>query len=215
MKHTINSFRPLYHKFCVLPLEGRVAESCINLPSFEEACGVLAYGCCLGENGEFFLDVLCCVKKNGKEFEFCKPVSDTSILFQLETVKGMNYESLGSDKDSIMENFKGLLESQGVLEKVDKSLERTRKEKTIDQYRDERFIDVVKCEICKENFLIEDTWARVLKIRDNHLEAILLEEPEQKMGAHVGDVIKLQLVNDTELNQVVLYADLGEFVGDG
>ena len=212
-KKTIDTFRPLYRNFCVLPLEGRVAESCKNFPGYDEANGIVAYGCCIGDDGEFFLDALCCIKKNGNDYKLFPTITDTFYLILLEAVQGMEFEILGSDKDPIMDNFKDILESQGLPEKTDKKLERTRKEKALDPYRDPRFIDIVWCVINttkNDDYEFERTFVRVLAISNNRLEAILLEEPKQNFGAHCGDTIKLFL-DENEEGYVYLYGNLDEF----
>ena len=65
MKYTVDGFRPLYHNFCIFPLEGNIKRAAHSIPGFEGADGVLAYGYCDDKTG-FTIDIMCCVKKAGE-----------------------------------------------------------------------------------------------------------------------------------------------------
>lgn len=197
MKYTETGFRPLYHNFCVFPLNEEIKKVVENFPGFIEADGVLTYGYCDKEAG-FTLELLCCVKKTDEGIFFLEPPSDkTRAIVRIGAVFDVEYVFIGYGDDSIKENFLYKIEMISHYN-ADAEVEISRTIKFLDEFRHKLFPDDVFVITIKNGLNPEGFWARITGLEEDFIIGTLLNEPDQNFGYHAGDAISMFIYEDDE-----------------
>lgn len=208
MKYSETGFRPLYHNFCIFPLNKSVKGIIDDFPDFKEADGVLTYGYCDREAG-FTLEILCCVKKIGDEkFAFAKPSTDTRSIIRIGAVADEEYVFVGDGDDPIKDRFKQNIERLSHYD-VDEDVEISRSFDFLDEFRNERYPDDVLVLTVKKGLNLEGCWTRISGLTDKYILGTLLNEPNQDFGYHEGDTIAFFLYEDDE-GKKYLISDMNE-----
>ena len=207
MKYFKDGFRPLYHNFCIFPLNDTIEQACRYYPDVEDAYGVITYGYC-DASGELMLFVLSCVKDKGEGAkQLCDIPKDQGCALLIEAVERIEFEFMGyGDDESLMNIFGKRLESVGLLD-VDEIKEEVRNCRDIDEFRDKHVIDNVIVTIGKQGLEMEEMWAEAYSITNNRVNARLLDEPYQDYGFHKYDSVSLGIVKDSQ-GKRRLYANL-------
>lgn len=197
MKYSETGFRPLYHNFCIFPINKSVKAVAENFLGFKEADGVLTYGYCDREAG-FTLEVLCCVKRvDDEQFAFANPSEDARGIIRIGAVADEEYVFIGYGDDPIKDNFERNIEMVSHYD-ADEDVETSRKFDFLDEFRHELYPDDVLVLTVKEGLNPEGCWARIVGLGDKCIIGTLLNEPDQDFGYHEGDTIAFFLYEDND-----------------
>lgn len=109
MKYSKTGFRPLYHNFCIFPINKTTKKIIENYPGASETDGVLTYGYYDRECG-LTLEALACAKKTGKDqYAFAPGSEEIRSIIRIGAVADDDYVFVGYGDDPISENFKDKL----------------------------------------------------------------------------------------------------------
>lgn len=206
MKYSETGFRPLYHNFCIFPLNETIKAVVQDLPGFEDADGVLTYGYCDRSAG-FTLEILCFVKKIDEgQFALRETIEEMSVIIRIGAVAEEEYEFIGYEDDPIRDTFECKLEGLEGYD-VDEAVEASRALDFLDVFRHELYPDDVMVFIIKKGLRPEGCWVRICDLKDGRIMGMLLNEPDQDFGYHVGDTIAFFSCYDEEGNER-LFSDL-------
>lgn len=197
MKYSETGFRPLYHNFCIFPINESVKAVAENFPGFKEADGVLTYGYCDREAG-FTLEILCCVKRiDDEQFAFADPSEEARGMIRIGAVADEEYIFIEYGDAPLKNNFKENLEMISCYD-ADEAVETSRTFDFLDEFRHELYPDDVLVLIAKVGLNPERCWTRITGLGDECIIGTLLNEPDQEFGYHAGDTIAFFLYEDNE-----------------
>ena len=207
MKYTVDGFRPLYHNFCIFPLEGNIKRAAHSIPGFEGADGVLAYGYCDDKTG-FTIDIMCCVKKAGERTYAMglEPVG-RHVRLKIDMVKDLEFTFFAYGESPAKERFKQRIEDLSVF-KASADVEESRKCDFLDHFRSQDFIDNVTVELIKEGFDSQQCQVRIIGLGDKCFIGILLDEPNSYFGYNKGDTIAFFYNKDKRTGEETLVCNM-------
>lgn len=200
MKYSVDGFRPLYHNFCIFPINKTIKQAAQEFPGIEGADGVLTYGYMDRECG-FTLDLLCCVKRrNEHQVSFAPEPEKIRSILRIGAVVDENFEFFNYGDSDIKDDFAEKLEMIKTYD-ANEEVETSRTFDFLDEFRHEHFLDDVLVMTVKEGLQPEGCWARIIGLQDKCIIGTLLNEPNQDFGYHEGDAIAFFLYEDGEGNR--------------
>ena len=200
MKYSETGFRPLYHNFCIFPMNETIKVVAQDFPEYEDADGVLTYGYCDRMAG-FTLELLCCVKRVGdSQFALKQTIEKIRGIIRIGSVADEEYEFVGYGDNPIKEKFERNLEVIAEYD-ADEEVETSRTFELLDIFRHELYPDDVIVFIIKNGLKPEGCWFRINDLSDRRVMGTLLNEPNQDFGYHAGDTIAFFICDDVEGNK--------------
>lgn len=200
MKYSETGFRPLYHNFCIFPMNETIKAVAQDFPGYEDADGVLTYGYCDRTAG-FTLELLCCVKRvDGSQFALKQKAEEIRGIIRIGSVADEEYEFVGYGDDPIKGKFERNLEVIADYD-ADEDVEASRTFDFLDIFRHELYPDDVMVLIIKNGLRPEGCWVSISGLSDRHVKGTLLNEPDQDFGYHAGDTIAFFICDDVEGNK--------------
>ena len=200
MKYSETGFRPLYHNFCIFPMEKTIRKMVKDYPGYDDADGVLTYGYIDRECG-MTLEILACAKCTGDDtFAFANTINDIRVIMRVGAVKDVDFSYITDGDDELVDDFVKKLE---IVKKYDaeEEVEATRSFDFLDEFRHELYPDDVFVLTLKDGLQPEGCWVRIIGIEGSCIMGTLLNEPNQNFGYHEGDTIAFFLYEDDKGNK--------------
>lgn len=164
--------------------------------------GALCWGY-IDPEGGLTLRVLAPAGHEGEHIFSGDPIDDHLVALRMGAVEECLCVGI---KDMNLDDYKKQIESLSAYE-PGAELAETRKVWEIDPLRNSWYPDDVAVLMLSKGKEIERVWTRLLRIKDGRLEAMLLNEPNQDFGVHVGDTLQLGAV-ESENGRVFLVVEL-------
>ena len=183
------TFRFFYKQFSLFPIRilDDVPGSDLNYDL------VLTYGYIDHEKGFCFEVLALCKSERNRSDDLS---DEMSIVIPAEKVKDEEAEIVNDD-ELLKERYKDRIR---ILEEnfEDKRLTEIRELPSLDDLRDEIYIDDVEVYLHKKEMDLEICHVRLESHEDGRFTGILLDEPDQDLGCHKGDTISfiLQKISD-------------------
>lgn len=189
-------FRPFYHNFCAVKVDGNLKATIKDFPGEEDAGYALVYGYIDRDTG-LRLEVLAACKKGRKYFHFGDPNDEIHSFIPIETVESADAAYFADEDNSLHARYAKKLEMLKAYD-VSEDMEETRYLQFLDPLRNEHHPDDVRVILYRDGFQNEECWVRITGTGDHWLTGKLLNEPTQEFQCHLGDTINfyMQKVED-------------------
>ena len=204
MNYNDLGFRPLYHSFAALEMSDNLIPLIKDFPSEDETTGLLVYGYIDHEAG-FTFEVLAAgrIEENGSLTSPIEENTDIRAFIRVEEVADNELHSLEDSAEmisAIYENKIKMIESYNVSEEI----EETRAMEFLDDYRHPAYIDDIYVCFFKKSLKAEGCWVRIEGMGEHEIIGVLLNEPDQDFGYHIGDTVAFNMM-ETEDGRVIPY----------
>jgi hypothetical protein len=208
MKKGQVEFRDYYKHFIAVPMNEDLRVVIEDFPGADHADYMLTYGYIDHFEG-LMLEVVASAFKNEDTFYFSDtnldvgvkiPIKMVDQSYSIDDADGRLYERYAEKLDPLKEEYYFDLEGkENILSKED--LEAMREMDIIDPFRSIENPDVVMVFLVKDGNSPEPCSVRMERFLDDNIIGILLEEPEQDFGYHLGDKIAffIQRIDDEDV----------------
>lgn len=183
-------FREVYHQFVYFRMPAYL-DNLKEVTNIENMDGLIAYGYVDNEKGMMF-EVCAAASLKEDSFEV-NPVSvEQRIIMDNKTVIAAPFLVMNqTEMDfSIFEQ-----RVQRILQYFENDeIEQVRNIELMDGCRHQDFPDDVEVILVSQTMAPELVWVRTLRIGDQRIEGMLLNEPERNFGVHLGDPIDFRFM---------------------
>ena len=180
-------FRGLYRNFTILQLTERLKCAANDFPGAKNAEYALVYGY-IDHTSGLTLEILALGNKSGDGFEFENGNNDIRSFIRVGAVKDCIFYSADNNEEYMLQYREKIEMLKGYTPSED--IEKIRDMTFLDTCRSAEYPDDVLVYLFKEGCKPEGCWVRVEKIAEPGLAGILLNEPDQNIGCHAGDMIQ-------------------------
>ncbi len=180
-------FRGLYHNFIILQLTERLKSVANDFPGAKNAECALVYGY-IDHTAGLTLEILALGNKSGSDFHFENGNNNIRSFIRIGAVKDCVFYSADSNEEYVSRYVEKIEMLKGYMPSED--IEKIRDMEFLDSCRSAEYPDDVSVYLIKEGCKPEGCWIRVEKIDEPGLAGILLNEPDQNIGCHKGDMVR-------------------------
>ncbi len=186
MKLSEVSFRNYLDNFVIIPPESIAQEIVAHLSDSEKINGFLTYAYYDREAGLSF-DVLAPVVTSDNQVEVLPEITDCRIVIRVDTLKDTEVAVI--DNPELFDAFKDRIDLLNNLISVNDEIKFSRSFELLDDARNDSHIDYVLVYLLKGDLPMEGCWVRIDGLEESNIYGTLLNEPEQDLGVHEGDII--------------------------
>ena len=188
-----------------LPLNDQIRRSCEGFPGLDEADHILTYGYYDPDKG-VSLELLCCGRRDEKGFQFYNGYDKKNVHIRISAVDDEELFYIQDPDGSLKRRFKKKIRNLNKF-KPSEEIEKTRNMTFLDPSRDKVFIDRVNVILSKKGLPEETVKTGITDVADHYFLGVLLDEPVNDFGFHVGEQIAFYIKEDPEKG-VVCFTDL-------
>ena len=127
-------------------------------------------------------DELCVGKENKEVMSILRAESIEESKFNAIDIDEINLDIYGHYVEETLHYYSSCEEAVDI-----------RGIEVLDQFRHPYYPDDVEIHFVGENIEPENMWLRLTKLKDNSFYGIVLDEPVQKIGIHIGDEISFNI----------------------
>ncbi|RHS34618.1 SseB family protein [Coprobacillus sp. AF09-1A] len=200
MKYNESNFRAFYHRFYALRLSEEKRPLIDKFPGASKANAMIVYGYIDHEAG-MTLEVLAGANLKEGSINYYKPSNTRRSIIRIKEVENDELFYL-DDSDGKLADF--YAEKISVVEeyKASEDIEKTRCMEFLDASRDTCCVDDVLVYLFVDGKKTEGCWVRIEGLGDHHFIGTLLNEPNQDMGCHAGDLIIFYVTKNEDGNYI-------------
>ncbi len=206
MKYIETGFRAVYHNFAIFPLRDSDRVALEGFPGEKTADAALVYGYYDRETG-MTLEVLCAAKEGKNGWLFAKGNDEIRSFIRVDAVLDVEFYAREEPDPALFQQFETKLEMLKAYD-ADEDIEKTRTFGFLDEARHPEFIDDVMVFLEREGLTPEPCWCRIIGLGDHSIRAILLNEPTQAFGIHIGEELSFQVQRDDKSKKVTCHAEI-------
>lgn len=189
MNYKNDGFRAIYNNFCCFELEGvldQIAKE--HLPNYSSANCVLTYGY-IDHSSGLSIEIIACGRKSSDGiYKFFAPNLAVRSYASIVAVEKTPFVVI-TPNEKLQMRYKEKLEILSEYQ-IDESIEYSRSMIFLDDSRDHYKIDDVQVFLIKKSFQVEACWVRIESLTDHSFFGKLINEPDQDLGVHLGDIIE-------------------------
>ncbi|MBQ7262253.1 MAG: hypothetical protein IJR14_00900 [Synergistaceae bacterium] len=180
-------FRALYEEFAIFPLKEELRFSIEGFPGADEADCILVYGYIDHEVG-LTLEVLAAGRRKRSGASFFEGSDTIRSFIRIDVVMEDEFHHIEDEDGMLRQRYANKLD--GLVDyEVSEDVEKSREMLFLDPLRHEECIDDVLVHLVKEGAAPEACWARIVGLGERCFGGMLLNEPDQDLGVHMGDEI--------------------------
>lgn len=189
MKMKEIDFRTAYHNFFYISGQKIIHEAAEQFPDSEKSDGALVYGYIDHEAGLSF-ELICCVRKSDDNLEFFEGNDTATVKFRAGSIKDCDAIYIDKERNAdLLEKYSKKTEIIHKYYDDNDGVAYTRKIDTLDSNRHPWYPDDVKVIIIHGDNQPEGCWVRCEGVTENAIFGVLLNEPDQDMNVHQGDMV--------------------------
>lgn len=205
MKYSEVGFRNFYHNYISVPITNNLKKVVKDFPGADNANYILTYGY-IDHTAGMTLEVLALATKSKKGFIFEKGNSEFSSKIRIGAIMEEECFCLDDNDGRIHNSHADKIYALRGYD-VSDDIEESRKMDFLDTSRSPEYPDDVLVYLFKDGNEPEGCWVRIEVLAEHQIIGILLNEPNQDFGCHVGESIAFY-AQQTEEKDIVLCSNM-------